>query len=285
MNVEMASFDLSNNLSNVILNIEDAIWNDPLPEFNISSPNDELEYINDDNELALGSEPSDTDSQISYARKVKYNKLSFNDVLTKINDQYEQDSVHRYSSAMDILASYLKGQKIVYMESRTYTVYSLNILMFPSIFLTGFAAIGQEQLSLFTDKSKIILACINAFIAFLLSIINYLKLDATSEAHKISSHQYDKLQSYVEFQSGQILLFSDPLLSKLSVQKQLDEFMNVYKNNDHNGPSSISSLCGNLISDISLNNLLFNKKKELFDKKQNEKDRLINDLKIKISKI
>ena len=32
-------------------------------------------------------------------------------------------------------------------------------------------------------------------------------MDAASEAHKISSHQYDKLQSTVEFTSGSVLLF------------------------------------------------------------------------------
>jgi hypothetical protein len=40
-----------------------------------------------------------------------------------------------------------------------------------------------------------------------------LKLDAEAEAHKISAHEYDKLQSLVEFQSGEVLLFSDPLLN------------------------------------------------------------------------
>jgi hypothetical protein len=44
-------------------------------------------------------------------------------------------------------------------------------------------------------------------ISFLLAIVNYLKLDAASEAHKISSHQYDKLQSTIEFTSGSVLLF------------------------------------------------------------------------------
>ena len=48
------------------------------------------------------------------------------------------------------------------------------------------------------------------FIAFLLAIISYLKLDAQAEAYKISSHQYDKLQSLCEFTSGSILLFKDP---------------------------------------------------------------------------
>ena len=200
--------------SNIVLDIEEDAEDTKVQNNTMNIP-----ISNDD--IALGSEPSDTESQCSNNRKIQYKKLSFNQVLVKINEQYEQDTVHRYSSAMDILASYLKGQKIIYMESRTYSVSLLNKLMLPSIFLTGLASIGQEQLSNITHHSSFILAALNAFIAFLLAIINYLKLDATSEAHKISSHQYDKLQSYVEFQSGQILLFSDPLLSKQSIQKTI----------------------------------------------------------------
>ena len=40
-------------------------------------------------------------------------------------------------------------------------------------------------------------------------MINYFKLDARAEANKISAHQYDKLQTMVEFKSGSILLFPD----------------------------------------------------------------------------
>ena len=49
-------------------------------------------------------------------------------------------------------------------------------------------------------------------------MINFLKLDAASEAHKISSHQYDKLQSSVEFMSGSVLLFRN-----LNVPPDTDE--------------------------------------------------------------
>ena len=38
--------------------------------------------------------------------------------------------------------------------------------------------------------SNSFIASLNAVIACLLAIVNYLKLDAASEAHKISSHQY-----------------------------------------------------------------------------------------------
>tara|TARA_Y100000816_G_C26049812_1_gene550344 strand:- start:373 stop:1356 length:984 start_codon:yes stop_codon:yes gene_type:complete len=79
------------------------------------------------------------------------------------------------------------------------------------------------------DKTygSVILACISAFVACLLSVINYLKLDASAEAHKISAHQYDRLQTYVEFQSGNVLLFSHPLLSSDNALRQWDEHKKV----------------------------------------------------------
>ena len=165
-----------------------------------------------------GSEPSDSDNNSIDGQadgacvSFKYNKLSYNDVKEYINKSYQPDIVHRYSSALDILASYVKGQKIIYMESRDDSVKLLNCLMLPSIFITATVSIIQIPLQN-TQFGPIILAALSAFVAFLLAIINYLKLEAESEAHKISSHKYDKLQSFIEFQSGQVLLFSDPVLN------------------------------------------------------------------------
>jgi hypothetical protein len=180
-------------------------------------------------EEAFGSEPSDSDTgshkddsnsedshETVYDEKsekpLKYRKLTFNDVRRQISKSYEQDAVHRYSSALDILASYLKGQKIIYMESRHRTVKMLNRLMLPAIFLSALASVFQAPFHCH-PYGEIILSAISAFVAFLLSIINYLKLDASAEAYKISSHQYDKLQTYIEFQSGNVLLFSNPILT------------------------------------------------------------------------
>lgn len=61
------------------------------------------------------------------------------------------------------------------------------------------------------------IAGINGLIVFLLAIVNYLKLDAASEAHNTSAYQYDKLQSSVEFLSGKTLLFFDTFQNKLDI--------------------------------------------------------------------
>ena len=51
------------------------------------------------------------------------------------------------------------------------------------------------------------ISSVNGIISFLLAMVNFYKLDARSEAYKISAHQYDRLQTMVEFKSGAILLF------------------------------------------------------------------------------
>ena len=109
---------------------------------------------------------------------------------------------------MDILASYVKGQKIIYMESESHCQSRLNRLMFPSIFFSATASVLAAAIEEST-WGPTALASINAMITFFLSIVNFLKLDAQSEAHKISAHQYDKLQSICEFASGSLLLFTD----------------------------------------------------------------------------
>ena len=134
-----------------------------------------------------------------------FKKLEFKDVEYKINQSY-YDINHKYSSALDILASYLKGHKIIYMEAKSYCETHLNCYMMPSILFSTSATVLSSYVSSYY-WGPVFISALNGLISFLLAIVNYLKLDAASEAHKISSHQYDKLQSTVEFTSGSVLLF------------------------------------------------------------------------------
>jgi hypothetical protein len=78
--------------------------------------------------------------------------------------------------------------------------------MFPALFISGIITVLQGILNPY------ILASLSGLLTFLLAIINYSRLEGAAESHKISSYKYDKLQSFIEFQSGQVLLFSNPIL-------------------------------------------------------------------------
>ena len=149
---------------------------------------------------------------------IQYKKYTYKEVEKEIYDNYFDEKEY-LSSALDILATYLRGQKLIYMESKTYCETRLNYLMMPAILLSTTATVLSSFLKDYMWGTYL-LASVNGIISFLLAVVNYLKLDATSEAHKISSHQYDKLQTSLEFLSGTTLLFKQ---SEPDIKKKLDE--------------------------------------------------------------
>ena len=172
--------------------------------------------------IVSSSDSSPDTSVLNY--KVKYRKLSYLQVEKSVDKHYF-DVNHKYSSALDILASYLKGHKFIYLESKFHTEQQLNFLMMPAILLSTIATVLSSVVKLYW-WGAILISSVNGLIAFLLAMVNFLKLDAASEAHKIASHQYDKLQSSVEFMSGSILLFrTDVCENKEETRKKIEADM------------------------------------------------------------
>ena len=113
---------------------------------------------------------------------------------------------HFASNSLDVLAIYIKGQKLLYTEAKTYCEQQLNFLMLPAIFISCVGSIFSF-LSENYSYGPVIIASLNGFNAFLLALISYLKLDAKSQAHKTSAYKFDKLESYCEFNSGKCMFF------------------------------------------------------------------------------
>ncbi len=126
---------------------------------------------------------------------LSYNLITYDKVETSLEEMFDEKEEY-LSSAMDILSTFVKGQKIIYMESKFYCENQLNYLMMPSIFFSSLAAVAAAGIdtTIYTWGTTF-MSGLNAFIAFLLAIINFKKLDAKAEAHKTAAHQYDKLQS------------------------------------------------------------------------------------------
>jgi len=158
--------------------------------------------------------------------KNKYKKFTYKEVEDKIYDNYFNERTV-WSSSLDIIGTYLRGQKLIYMESKSYCENKLNRLMMPSIFLSTSATVLSAIVKEWYWGAYLI-AGVNGVIAFLLAVVNYLKLDAASEAHKITAHQYDKLQTKIEFLSGQALLFDNTKRETIeneleNVKKKIEE--------------------------------------------------------------
>lgn len=112
------------------------------------------------------------------------------------------------STICDVIAMYLMGQKILYTEGKTYCEQHLNYLMLPAIFITAACSILSLVLKDYY-YGPIIVSSLNGVNAFLLAVINYMKLDSKSEAHRTAAYKFDVLQSNLVFNSGKLLFMKD----------------------------------------------------------------------------
>jgi hypothetical protein len=165
----------------------------------------------DQEDSSYGEDPK-TKPDIENNTKKKKEKLTYKQVEKSMDINYF-DKPHRYSNSLDILASYLKGQKIICMEAKHYSETHLSYLMIPSIIISTSATVLATAIQNYI-WGAIFISALNGLISLLLALVNFYKLDARAEAHKMSAHQYDKLQTIVEFKSGSILLF--PYLKDVS---------------------------------------------------------------------
>jgi hypothetical protein len=138
------------------------------------------------------------------------------------NKYVQMNSDEKLSNSLDILAIFLKSEKILYTEAKTYCEQQLNFLMLPAIFISALTTVLSMALSshIYGD---IIIASLTAINSFILAIISYLKLDAKSEAHKTSAYQFDKLQTKCEFGSGRVIFFNKTKLTNNGEEVTYDD--------------------------------------------------------------
>lgn len=140
---------------------------------------------------------------IATPRSGKYKYTDVEQTLTLTYNNAQSNS----SMICDVIVLYLKGQKLLYAEAKTFCEQRLHLLMLPSIFITVLGSVLnyvlQEQSYGITMVSSM-----NAFTAFLLAVINYLKLDARAEAHRTTTYKLDKLESELVFNSGRMLFIA-----------------------------------------------------------------------------
>jgi hypothetical protein len=161
---------------------------------------------------------------------------NYNRYSQGIESTYNVGTMTYHSMALDLVAIYLKGQKLLYTESKTYCEMILYALMLPTIFISTLCTVINVPLKS-ESYGSVIVSSLNGINSLLLSVITYLKLDAKAEAHKAAAYQFEKLQTSCEFYSGKtsmlpddnieesVNLFIDSIETKVREIKETNQFV------------------------------------------------------------
>ena len=146
-------------------------------------------------------------SSNSLAVTIPRTHYTFREIKDDFHHSYTTDEDNN-STICDIIALYVKGQKILYTEAKTHCEQRLTFLMLPAIMITVVCSVLSNVLK---DESygTTITSSLNGINAFILALINYLKLDTRAEAHRTSAYKFDKLESKLQFSSGKLMFNSD----------------------------------------------------------------------------
>lgn len=132
-----------------------------------------------------------------------YKQLGYNDTVQLIDKYYDHTLESRFSNEIDILTTYLKGQKHIYIEAKHFTQWKLNCLMFPTLTLTAFITIVSPFIEC-NHWSTGFTSGINAVIALFITMINYLKLESHIEIYMQRANHFDKLETSLEFANNKL---------------------------------------------------------------------------------
>lgn len=158
-----------------------------------------------------------------------YKKLAYRDVERSIERYYDIDN--KYSSEIDILTTYMKGQKNLYVQSKHLIQWKLNCLMLPSLIISAVIT----AIAPFIECMRWSGACIsalNAIVALFISLINYLKFESSIEMYLQMATHFDNMQTSLELTNSKIIfLKKDREISSLALAKikEIEEKMSEIK--------------------------------------------------------
>lgn len=131
------------------------------------------------------SSNSSSDDDIESA---KFRKLTYKEVARSF-DQYNSES-----DELDILITYLNGQKNIYLYSGKITQYKLHMLMLPIIVMTSSSTLIAPFIMGYKWSGAII-SGMNAIVLFLTVLCNYFKLESAHNSFSLLSSQYSNLHA------------------------------------------------------------------------------------------
>jgi len=139
-------------------------------------------------------------------RVSRYKQLAYQDIERAMDKYYDtEDLENKFSSEIDILTTYMKGQKNVYIQSKHFSQMRLHMLMIPSLIITSLITVISPIIGC-DEMNKWMISLLNGITALFLSLLNYLKLESSTEMYLQMASYYDKMETTLEMANSRLII-------------------------------------------------------------------------------
>ena len=137
-----------------------------------------------------------------FLKKTKYKKLSYADAVKSLEHYY--DDYNKYSDEMDILITYIRGQKNLYSQSSVITYMKLYSMLALALCITAFVTVITPFIENQKWNTVLITAC-NAVATLIISLTRYLQLEFTGNAYSFLANSYERFENSLELANNKLV--------------------------------------------------------------------------------
>ena len=186
---------------------------------------------------------SDSDSQDEELRIIRKDRIrnQIQNQFVKKNFGQIEDSLAKYYQCdaksydkLDILITFMKGQKTLFMQSNFITQKKVYMMMLPVLFFSAAMAIFAPIIQEYSWSGGLI-SGLNVIVTFLVSMMNYMRYESRADKYLQLANHFDRMEMSLEMASNKIAYIEDKgeknalVLNKLKeIEINMNELKEIY---------------------------------------------------------
>jgi hypothetical protein len=190
------------------------------------SSNPSSEYDHSEGEYSPPALPGKTQSfrfineQVDNAftnKKMHYKKITYEEIEKSLSKYYDKNN--RYVNEVNILITFMRGQKHIYNQSGYISQMKLYAITITALCITSFITVISPFIHDYS-WSIIVISGGNAIATALITVLNYLRLESAFNTYTLMANHYEHFEHTLEMTNNKLVFIAtEPEQNKIVLDK------------------------------------------------------------------
>jgi hypothetical protein len=139
-------------------------------------------------------------------RNVRFKKISYEEIERSLSKYYDKNN--KYSNEVDILITFMRGQKHLYNQSCYITQMKLYMLTITALAITSFITVVAPFIQRYWWSSIFVMSG-NAIATILITILKYMRYESSCNTFTLIANHYDHYEHILELTTNKLVFVHD----------------------------------------------------------------------------
>ena len=139
-------------------------------------------------------------------RKMRFKKITYEEIECSLSKYYDKNN--KYSNEVDILITFIRGQKHLYNQSNLIIQTKLYAITITALAITSVITVITPFIQQYWWKTIFVMAG-NALTTILITILKYMRFESTSNTFTLLSNHYEHYEKSLQLTTNKLVFVTD----------------------------------------------------------------------------